>query len=93
MKKLDVGVKVAVYNNGKMITVTTCGGRLLVSYDKKVAWIDKQGKTYINTRWYDCSRTTMRHLAAFLGEGKPQVDAKLEVGDYIAVADMEGATA
>jgi len=89
MKKIDVGLKVAVWNSGKMIAITTDDGRLLVSYDKKVAYIDKKGKTYINTRWYDCSKTTMKHLAAFLGEGKAQVDAKLAQGEYEAVESME----
>jgi len=88
MSKLNVDVKVAVFMNNKMITVTTDKGRLMISYDKKVAFIDKGGKTYINTRWYDCSNTTMRHLAAFLGEGKAQVDAKLANGEYEAVDDM-----
>jgi len=89
MGKLNVDVKVAVYDKNRMITVTTGQGRLMISYDKKVAFIDKQsGRVSINTRWYGCSKTTMKHLTAFLGEGMAQVDEKLDSGEYIAVEDM-----
>jgi hypothetical protein len=93
MRKLSVNYKVAVYGKNKMITITDADGRLLISYDKKVAFIGKDGRVHINTRWYDCSKTTLSHLAAFLGEGKAQVDAKLAAGEYYAVDDMVGAAA
>lgn len=85
MKNMCLGIKVAVFDKNRMVTITTGDGRLLISYDKKVAWIDKRdGKTYVNTNYYDCSKTTLKHLTSFLGEGLAQVNEKLANGAYEA---------
>ncbi len=57
------------------------GSRLFQSYQTIIAKIDKHGSVTLDPRW-DCSNTTSKYRAQFLGEGTEETRRKIASGEY-----------
>jgi len=91
---INTGLDVQVLSKGKLVIIRTVDSVVVVSYGKNVVYRDNRtGKIYIDITCYDYSTTTLRHVGAYLGEGKDQIDAKLASGEYGAASLNCGDTA
>lgn len=62
--------------------ITTNDGRYFQSYSTVIVFISNDGKTYLDQKDWDCSRTTSKYRRIFLGEGINQTREKIELGEY-----------
>lgn len=75
---------------GKALIDRKNGEILLISYETKVAKIDKSGKAHLFSAW-DFSQTTLRHVKEFLKQytpffigGKQSIEKLIKEGEIIA---------
>ena len=57
-------------------------GRYFQSYDSVIAFIPKEGKTQLDEKCWNCSRTTGKYRQIFLGETLNETRRKIEQGIY-----------
>jgi len=57
------------------------------SYDSIIVKREYKGKTYLDEKYWDYSRTTGKYRNIFLGETKKETIAKINSGEYI-LADL-----
>ena len=58
------------------------GAESFRSYDTIIAEV-KDGKTLLDPKW-DCSKTTMKYAASFLGvDGKKDIQKRIDSGEYV----------
>lgn len=62
------------------------GFRAFQSYDSIIV-LHKNGKTYLDHRYWDYSTTTGKYRNLYLGETKKETEAKIKSGKYI-LADL-----
>lgn len=67
--------------------ITNGGCSYFQSYDSVIARIGRTGKVTLDKKYWDYSVTTGRHRNSFLGEKKPETEAKIKSGEY-ALADL-----
>ena len=58
------------------------GNVFFQSYNSVIVAL-KDGKTYLDTDKWDCSKTTGKYRNQFLGETKKDTEAKIKSGEYI----------
>ena len=63
--------------------VTTDRGEYFVSYESTIAFIDKEGKTYLDKYNYNYSRTTSKYLNRFLDCTIKEREERIKKGEYI----------
>lgn len=62
--------------------LTTSDGRFFQSYDSVIAFISNDGKTQLDSRYWDYSKTTGKYRNQFLGEDKKATERKIASGEY-----------
>ena len=83
-------MKVKVYNmtspNGNKVAnqfeIYTSKGRYFQSYNSIIAFIDNNGKKFLDDYYWDYSRTTSKYRNMFLGEGIVETRKKIKSGEY-----------
>lgn len=64
----------------------TGSGILFQSYQSRIAFENSDKQVFIDSAYWDYSRTTTRYLAAFLGvSGKKDIQRGIDSGEYILV--------
>ena len=59
-------------------------GDMFQSYESNIAWKQKDsGKTYLDSKYWNYSRTTGKYRNQFLGESKAETQKKIDSGEYI----------
>lgn len=53
------------------------------SYNSIIVKIDSSGKTFLDSRYWDYSKTTGKYRNQFLGETKKETEQKIKKGEYI----------
>ena len=73
-------------NNGNFIPnqfkIYTSEGRYFQSYNSVIAFIDNNGKVFLDENDWDYSRTTGKYRNVFLGEHIGEIRKKIETGEY-----------
>lgn len=64
-------------------TITSPEGRYFQSYDSVIVFIPNEGKTQLDQRYWDYSKTTGKYRNQFLCEDKKVTEAKIKSGEYI----------
>jgi len=59
------------------------GNRLFQSYSVIVAKIDKNGKIFIDSKYWNCSQTTSKYLNIFLGTQPGELKKAVKEGKLI----------
>jgi hypothetical protein len=67
--------------------IKTSEGYYFQSYDSVIAFKPNVGKTVLDARYWDYSRTTGKYRGMFLGEGKAETQRKINDGTY-ALGDL-----
>ena len=62
--------------------LTTSEGKFFQSYDSVIAFISNDGKTKLDDRYWDYSKTTGKYRNQFLGENKKATERKIAAGEY-----------
>lgn len=62
--------------------LTTSEGKFFQSYDSVIAFISNDGKTQLDARYWDYSKTTGKYRNQFLGETKKETEANIASGKY-----------
>lgn len=62
--------------------LTTNEGRFFQSYDSVIAFISNDGKTKLDSHYWDYSKTTGKYRNQFLGEDKKATERKIAAGEY-----------
>lgn len=62
--------------------ITTPEGRYFQSYESVIAFISNDGKTQLDSKYWDYSKTTGKYRNQFLGEDKKATEAKIKAGEY-----------
>ena len=83
-------MKVKVYNmtspNGNKVAnqfeIYTSKGRYFQSYNSIIAFIDNNGKTFLDEYYWDYSTTTGKYRNMFLNEGINNTRQKIVSGEY-----------
>ena len=83
-------MKVKVYNmkspKGNKVAnqfeIYTSKGRYFQSYNSIIAFIDNNGKTFLDEYYWDYSRTTGKYRNMFLNEGINDTRQKIISGEY-----------
>ena len=84
-------MKVKVYNmtspNGNKVAnqfeIYTSKGRYFQSYNSIIAFIDNNGKTFLDEYYWDYSATTGKYRNMFLGNwGIDEAREKIKLGEY-----------
>lgn len=55
------------------------------SYDSIIVKISTGGHIYLDSRYWDYSKTTGKYRNQFLGETKAETQAKIDSGEYILI--------
>lgn len=63
--------------------IYTNKGTYLQSYKSIIAFMPNKGKTQLDARFWEYSRTTGKHRNEFLGEGIAETRAKIKSKEYI----------
>ena len=79
-----------VYNmespNGNKVAnqfeIYTDEGRYFQSYNSIIAFIDNNGKTFLDEYYWDYSKTTGKYRNIFLNEGIVETRKKIKSGEY-----------
>ena len=85
--KNKVKVRNMMSNNGNFIPnqfeIYTNGGRYFQSYNSIIAFIDNNGKTFLDEYYWDYSTTTGKYRNMFLGNwGIDEAREKIKSGEY-----------
>ena len=84
--KNKVKVRNMMSNNGNFIPnqfeIYTNEGRYFQSYNSVIAFIDNNGKVFLDESDWDYSRTTGKYRNMFLGEYIGETRKKIETGEY-----------
>jgi hypothetical protein len=83
-------MKVKVYNmtspNGNKVAnqfeIYTDKGKYFQSYNSVIAFIDNNGKVFLDEYYWDYSHTTSRYRNMFLNNGINDVREKIKSGEY-----------
>lgn len=74
-------------NNGNKIAnqfqITTAEGVYFQSYDSVIAFIPNEGKTQLDSKYWDYSVTTSKYRNIFLGDDKKTTEKKIKANEYI----------
>lgn len=62
--------------------IYTDKGTMFQSYNSNIAFIGKNGKIVLGSKW-DYSKTTGKYRNIFLGETKKETQAKIDSGEYV----------
>lgn len=62
--------------------IRTSEGVYFQSYDSIIAFIPNSGKTQLDAKFWDYSKTTGKYRNIFLGESKAATAAKIASGEY-----------
>ena len=75
-----------ISNSGNPIAnqfeIYTSKGRYFQSYNSIIAFIDNNGKTFLDDYYWDYSRTTGKYRNMFLNEGINDTRQKIISGEY-----------
>ena len=63
--------------------VRTNDGVFFQSYKSIIVFIPNEGKTQLDEKYYDYSKTTSKYRNIFLGEDTKTIENKIKVGEYI----------
>ena len=58
------------------------GNVFFQSYDSIIVKIDNTGKTFLDERYWNYSKTTSKYRNQFLGECTKETEAKIKTGEY-----------
>ena len=69
-----------------------CSGDFFQSYGHPVAFVEHagEGRTFLDARYWDYSKTTMKHLAAWMGMNAKEIRARVASGEFHVVAELNG---
>lgn len=67
---------------GQFVITTSDKGTLFQSYDSPIAFIDSEGKVFLDEKKWDCSITTGWYRNLFLVEKKRETEKKIKSGEY-----------
>jgi len=77
-------VKVEQFNGVKnQLVIRTEKGTYFQSYDSIIVFIPINGKTQLDRRFWDYSKTTGKYRNLFLSEDKKETEAKIKNGTYL----------
>lgn len=62
--------------------ITAPEGRYFQSYRSMIAFIPNSGKTQLDSKYWDYSKTTSKYRNQFLGEDKKTTEKKIQSGEY-----------
>lgn len=67
-------------------------GDFFQSYGHPVAFVEHagEGRTFLDSRYWDYSKTTMKHLAAWMGMSAKEIRARVESGEFHVVDALNG---
>jgi hypothetical protein len=75
-----------INNNGNTVAnqfiINDKGNRYFQSYDSMIVKIDKKGQVFLDSYYWDYSRTTSKHRNIFLRDDTPTIKAKIKSGEY-----------
>jgi hypothetical protein len=86
MKPLKVKVEQFSGNNGPVknqMIIKTSKGVLFQSYASIIAFIPNSGRTQLDRKTWDFSKTTSKYRNQFLGEDKKETQVKIDNGTYL----------
>ena len=63
--------------------IRTDEGLFFQSYNSVIVFIPKSGKTQLDERFWDYSKTTGKYRTQFLGETKKETEQKIASGEYV----------
>ena len=82
-----VHVKSMTNRSGRAVpnqfTISTDKGNFFQSYRTIIAFIDNDGKVYLDENSWDHSTTTSKYRNIFLNEKKPETLDKIKSGEYV----------
>lgn len=74
------------YNGNKVpnqFIIKTEQGRVFKSYDSIIAFVDKSGRVFLDSKYWDYSNTTRKYRNEFLGEKSKETAQKVASGVYV----------
>ena len=84
--KNKVKVSNMMSNNGNFVPnqfkIRANEGMYFQSYDSMIAFVDNNGKVFLDENDWDYSRTTGKYRNIFLGENMSETRKKIKTGDY-----------
>ena len=58
------------------------GAEWLVSYESNIVYTNKNGKVFLDPKYYDYSRTTAKYRNQYLGMTSKQVQENIDLGIF-----------
>lgn len=62
--------------------IETSEGKFFQSYKSKIVFIPNEGKTQLDSKYWNYSVTTSKYRNIFLGEDKKTTEKKIAAGEY-----------